>query len=136
MPITHCRTADEVAALPRGTAFSIPLPAGMSWKDRHRVLYYTANREVRIRLKGKRVVGGTLAETPGYFSRGTKAGANLWLRVPGRKTRLRVPAEDIRLIRGFRAPTLAEALTAFIYLTSSNPSADQVAESRETARMM
>jgi len=129
------KTYDQVRALPTGTEFAIALPAKMTWKERHGVLYRTANRPVRVKMADGTVIVGVLAETPGYFARGTKAGARVWLRVPGRKTRKPVMAEAIRHLTGFKAPTLAETYTALIYLTATNPTADQVAEAQATVAM-
>lgn len=135
MPTT-VKTYDDLMALPTGEAFTMRLPKDMSWRDRHAIFYRTANREVTLTLWGGDKVTGVLDESPGYFSRGTKAGARLWLRVPGRKTRKPVDALQVRHIRGFKAPTLEEALTALIYLNASNPTAEQVAEARATAALM
>jgi hypothetical protein len=136
MTTTAVRTADEVSDLPRGTRFSIRLTKSMSWRDLHRTLYYTANREVTLTLRDGTKITGTLDETPGYFSRGTKAGPRVWLRVAGRKTRKPVDPFQIRHWVGYRAPTLAEAYTALIYLNASSPTADQVAESLSIAKDM
>ena len=119
------RTADEVRDLGRGRAFSIRLTKDMSWRDLHRVLYYTAEgREVRLTLRDGTRLTGTLVETPGYFA----ADDRLWLRVPGRKTRKPVKPREIRHMKGFRAPTLAEAFTALVGSTCSNPSPELAAE--------
>jgi hypothetical protein len=130
------KTSADVRALTRGQAFSIRLAKTLPWKQLHEVLYCTANREVTVTLRTGEKITGTLSETPGYFDQHTKAGARVWLRVPGRKTRKGIPARDIRHLRGYRSPTLAEALGAFVLLNASNPTADQVAESLSVARDM
>lgn len=127
---------EEVMALETGEAFSIRLPKTMSWKERHGVLYRTANREVTVTLRSGEKITGRLDKSPGYFSRGTKAGARVWLRVPGRKTRKPVPAEEISHWVGYKAPSLAEAVTALVYLSASAPTEEQVAEARKTASLM
>lgn len=134
--VTVVRTAEEVRALGRGTAFSIRLPKSMDWKDRHGVLYATANREVHLTMKGGEKIVGVLDESPGYFSQGTKAGPKVWLRIKGRKTRKGIDARDIRHLKGYRAPTLAEALGAFIILNANGSTPDQVAEARSVAAHM
>jgi hypothetical protein len=121
------RTAEEVHDLPRGRVFKIRLTKSMSWRDVHRVLYYTANREVRLTLRDGTKIVGTLNETPGYFQQDNR----VWLRVPGRKTRKGVKPEDIAWWSGYRAPTLAEAFTALVGTTCSNPSPELAQETRE-----
>lgn len=130
------KTSKEVEALETGTRFSIRLPKTLTWHELHRVLYRTANREVTLTLRTGEKITGRLDETPGYFSQSTKAGARLWLRVEGRKTRKPIPVREIRHLIGYKAPSLAEALTSFIYLTSSNPSAEQVHEARAIVAQM
>lgn len=126
MTTTVLTTADQVRDLPRGRVFSMRLPKTMSWKDLHRVLYYTANREVRLTLRdGTRVIG-VLDEAPGFFA----ADDRLWLRVAGRKTRKPIKPREIRHMKGYRAPTLAEAFTALVGATCSNPSPELAAETQ------
>lgn len=130
------KTYDEVLALPTGTRFSARLPQSLSWKDRHGILYRTANREVTLTLRGGEKITGTLDETPGYFSPGTKAGPRVWLRVAGRKTRKPVDARQIKHLVGYKAPSLGEALDAFIYLNSPGATAEQVHTARATVAQM
>jgi hypothetical protein len=119
------RSAQEVHDLPRGRVFRIRFTKSMSWRDIHRVLYYTAEgREVRLTLRDGRKIVGTLSEAPGYFQQDNR----VWLRVEGRKTRLGVSPDDIAYWSGFRAPTLAEAFTALVGATCSNPSPELAAE--------
>lgn len=122
--VTRVQTAQEVSDLPRGRVFKIRLTKSMSWRDIHRILYYTANREVRLTLRDGSKIVGTLNETPGYFQQDNR----VWLRVPGRKTRKGIKPEDIAYWSGFRAPTLAESFTALVGATCSNPSPELAAE--------
>src|SRR5262245_12783164 len=118
MPTTPVKTYAEQSDLATGTEFSIRLGKRLSWRERHGIFYHTANRPVVLTLYSGERIKGTLCETPGYFSPGTKAGPRLWLRVPGRKTRKPVDIREVRHLRGFKAPTLAEAYTALIYLSA------------------
>lgn len=133
---TIVKNADEVYNLPRGRVFSIRLAKSLPWRDLHRVLYYTANREVRLTMRDGSKVVGVLDEAPGAFATSTKRGPVLWLRIPGRKTRKGVDPREISYFKGFRAPTLEEALTAFIYVNSSNISQEQAAYAGSVIRDM
>lgn len=133
---TVVRTAEQVEALPTGERFSIRLPKTMAWLDLHRVWYHTANREVTLTMRDGTKVTGRLDETPSAFSRSTKAGPRAWLYVPGRKSRKGIDIREVRHLVGYKAPSLAEALTAYIYLNSSNPTREQVRESLDIARKM
>jgi hypothetical protein len=126
----------EITSLERGQQFSVRLAKSLPWKDLHRVFHHTAGREVTLTLRGGEKITGTLSETPGYFSLGTKAGPRLWLRVPGRKTRKGIDIREVKHLIGYKSPTLADALGAFILLSASNPSEEQVAESRAIAAQM
>jgi hypothetical protein len=130
------KTYDDLLALPTGTLFAINLPKTMSWRDRHGIFYRTANREVTLVLRDGSKVTGRLDETPGYFSRNTKRGPRLWLYVEGRKSRKGIDIHDVKRLEGYKAPTLAEAVGAYIVLNASNPTDQQVAEARLVAAQM
>lgn len=133
---TTVQSYQELLVLDTGSEFTIRLAKDLSWSERHGIFYRTANRQVTITLWGGDKITGILEETPGYFSRGTKAGARVWLRVPGRKTRKSVDIFQIRRLHGFKAPSLEEAVTALVYLNASSPTVEQVAEARATAALM
>lgn len=121
---------DEAAvrALVRGTAFRTNV-SKMTWRDKHGVMYCTAHKAVVITMKDGTVHEGRLDEVPGYFRPDHK----VWIRQEGRKTRRGIVTADIVSWEGLRAPTFAEAMTAFVVLSASNPNDPQVAEARSVA---
>lgn len=124
--------ASQVKDLPRGQVFRVRLTQALTRMERHTVMYYTANREVVLTLKGGTVVTGKLDEAPSYFAQDQR----VWLRIEGRKTRKGIETADIRFWQGYRAPSLGEALGAFLILNANNPAPEDVQEARSIAADM
>ena len=131
MAAKFLKTEAEVRALGRGVAFRTNV-SKMTWREKHGVMYCTANKPVVIKMKDGTVHEGRLDETPGYFRPDHK----VWIRQAGRKTRRGIVTADIVSWEGLRAPTFAEALTAFVVLSSNNPDGEQFAEARSVAADM
>ena len=131
MAAKFLKTEAEVRALGRGVAFRTNV-SKMTWREKHGVMYCTANKPVVIKMKDGTVHEGRLDEVPGYFRPDHK----VWIRQAGRKTRRGIVTADIVSWQGFRAPTFAEAMTAFIVLSANNPTDPQVAEARSVAADM
>lgn len=95
------RTAADVAALPRGTEFTVRM-SSLPWKEAHHVMYNTAHKTVTLKLRGGRVVTGTLTEIPDFFDHD----ARVWLKMSGRKKRMGVQVPSILTWSGLRANSL------------------------------
>ena len=126
-------TAQQVRDLATGDKFVSNL-GELTWREAHAVMYYTANQEVEITLLDGTVVKGKLDETPSIW--GGIERKKVWLRQEGRKTRKSVMVRDILIWKGQKAPSLEQALTAYLYLNSGGATREQITEAKQTARMM
>lgn len=129
---TEVTSAEQVRSLTTGESFH-SFVGELKWSEAHAIMYHTAHKYVVIALVDGTAVEGTLDEVPGYFG---GFGRKVWLRQAGRKSRKGVLVAQILCWSGQKSASLAESLTAFIYLNSGGSTPEQLAEALQTAKMI